>query len=57
MQTPDIDIESGSRTGTLFNYFARGVSPALEGRGGPSPMQTPPPVENRGLEEWNVLCN
>jgi len=57
MQTPDIDIESGSRTGTLFNYFARGVSPALEGRGSPSPMQTPPPVENRGLEEWNVLCN
>jgi hypothetical protein len=31
MQTPDIDIESGSRTRTLFNYFARGVSPALEG--------------------------
>jgi hypothetical protein len=57
MQTPDIDIESESRTGMPFSCFARGVSPESEGRGIPGHMQTPPPVENRGLGERDVLGN
>jgi hypothetical protein len=57
MQTPDIDIESESRTGMPFSCFARRVSPESEGRGIPGHVQTPPPLENRGLGGRNVLGN
>jgi hypothetical protein len=57
MQMPDIDIESGSRVGKPFSYFARGVGQGLEGRGSSLSISRLMPVENIGLGERDVLCN